>query len=347
MKKAISLLPVGILIFFGAINTNGQSTQDAYTYLGTIGKEYLSISENYLKYVSSIAHNSARKAEKRRTDLLQTIAKSKSKIAGMPCYNNDCALRDSVISFLTLNYYVLNNDYQKIVNLEEIAEQSYDLMEAYWLAKELAEKKVEEASSRMDIVQNEFETKNNLEIPEDKSQLSKKIEQANQVNSHYRQVYLIFFKSQKQEAYLLEALERKDLSSAEQNKNALQQTSIEGIAVLDTLKAFRNDKSIVIACRRMLEFYKTETELKIPVIIDYTMKSENFNKMRESFEAKDPMTRTQAEVDKYNKAVSEINTLTRTYTSAVNYINQNRYTCMNGWNTQVGNYLKRYVPKFD
>ncbi len=347
MKKALSLFTgiVFSLILSGSINA--QTTNEAYAYLGTIGKEYQSISEDYLKYVSSIAHNNARKAEKRRTDLLRTIAQAKSGIASMQCYNNDCSLRDSVISYLTISYYVLNNDYQKIVNMEEISEQSYDLMEAYWMAKNIAENKVEEASSRLDKVEKEFEIKNNLQVPEDKSVLSKKIEQANLVNMHYQQVYLIFFKSYKQEAYLLEAMERKDLNSAEQNKNALLQTANEGLATLDTLKAFRNDKSIMTACRKMLEFYKTESTSKMPIIIDFIMKSENFNKMKEAFDAKEPMTRTQSEVDNYNKAVNEINTLSRNYNSGVNYINQNRNTCINNWQTQVDSYLKRYVPKYD
>jgi hypothetical protein len=44
----------------------------------------------------------------------------------MPALGGKTEYRDSVVAFLNLNYLVLNGDYDKIVNMEDIAEQSYD-----------------------------------------------------------------------------------------------------------------------------------------------------------------------------------------------------------------------------
>ena len=49
---------------------------------------------------------------------------------------------------MKMYYNVLNDDYSKIINMEEIAEQSYDAMEAYILAQEMVDKKPEEATRR-------------------------------------------------------------------------------------------------------------------------------------------------------------------------------------------------------
>ena len=51
--------------------------------------------------------------------------------------------RDSVVRYLELSYAVLNNDYAKIMDMEEISEQSYDAMEAYMLAQQIANDKME------------------------------------------------------------------------------------------------------------------------------------------------------------------------------------------------------------
>lgn len=323
-----------------------QPDQEAYNYMATIGSGYEKISEDYMQYASAVAHNSARKAEKRRADLIKSIYAVKETVAKAPCFKDNCALRDSAVSYLTLNFYVLNYDYEKIVNMEEVSEQSYDLMEAYMLARDLAEKKVEESGKRLEEVEKAFAAKYNIPLSPDKSELSRKIEQANQVNDHYKDVYLIFFKSYKQEAYLLDALDKKDFSAAEQNKNALLQTATEGLTKLTSLKAFRNDRSLITACRQALDFYKNEAT-KMSAIIDFMMKAENFNKMKETFDAKDPMMRTKEEVDQYNKAANELNTLQRTFTTNYNYLNTNRSNVVNNWNNQSENYQEKYIPKYN
>ena len=85
------------------------------------------------------------------------------------------------------------------------------------------------------------------------------------------------------------------------------QVSTEGIAKIDTMKAFRNDRSIINACRRSLEFYKTEAKDKIGIIIDFFLKQENYDKIYEVYKTKDRMLHSKEETDEYNKAVIELN----------------------------------------
>ena len=343
--------PIHVIFIFTAFTfqlatMNAQTTDDAYNYYYSIGMEHYKISDDYMKYASAVAHGSARKAEKKRIDLLQTIAQAKQKVAAMNCFNGDCALRDSVVSYFNISLIVLSEDFQKILNLEEIAEQSYDRMEAYFLAKQLASDKMEEAGDRLEIVEDEFVAKNNIKVNEQKSDLAKKIEQANKVNDHYNKVYLIYFKSYKQEAYLLDALNRKDYSSAEQNRNALEQTAKEGLGLLDTVTPYRNDRSLMVACKKALDFYNREATEKMKSCIDFMLLTENFEKMRKTFEAKEPMQRTKAEVDEYNNAVKEINSKSTSFNNTFNYLNQNRESTVNYWNQMSQAYLEKYIPKY-
>ena len=49
------------------------------------------------------------------------------------------------------------------------------------------------------------------------------------VMKHYNEVYLIFFKANKQEAYLMDAVNQKNINSIEQNINSLQNFAEQGL----------------------------------------------------------------------------------------------------------------------
>ena len=78
--------------------------------------------------------------------------------------------------------------------MKAVSEQSYDYMEAYFLAQELADKKMEESQMEYEIDYYAFAANNNIEIIESESDLSKKMKISNEVFKHYKEMYLIFFK---------------------------------------------------------------------------------------------------------------------------------------------------------
>src|ERR1041385_6886888 len=117
----------------------------------------------------------------------------------------------------------------KIVDMEDVAEQSYDLMEAYLLAKERDGDKLDEAYKKVANQQKLFAEKNNIKLIESTSKLSQKIEEAGKVSTYYNQVYLIFFKSYKDDFYLTEALNKSDVNAIEQAKNSMDKNATEGM----------------------------------------------------------------------------------------------------------------------
>ena len=138
--KPIQILLPLILVTIAA---PAQEKSDAGSYLTYIGEQYQELTESMLSYTSAVAHGkSARKVEKRRAELLQQVKESERNVRSMKPFQNDSNLRDSVVAYFNLCFHVLNEDYEKILNMEDIAEQSYDLMEAYLLAKEKANEKL-------------------------------------------------------------------------------------------------------------------------------------------------------------------------------------------------------------
>lgn len=344
-KKVLFSISI-YLVLFSSIPVYSQSSSEAASYLNTINEQYEDIRKEMWDYTSAFAHSrSARKVENKRIDLLKTIGKSVKNVSKMQPFNDDYSLRDSVVVFLTLNFDVLNNDFAKIIDMEEVAEQSYDLMEAYLLAQELANKKLETASERIDNQYEAFANKYGVTLIENIDKISIKLKLSSEALKYYNKVYLVFFKAYKQEMYLLDALERKDINAIEQNRNALISISEEGIEKLAEIKHFKGDNSINASCKRMLTFYIDEAENKISIIADFLLVIEEYNKMVAIFESKDRMLLTNEEVNKYNDAVNAYKKGINKFNTTNSTLNNKRNSNINMWNNSVSSYMSRHIPK--
>lgn len=347
MRKT-NFVRTGILLGLATIcsvDMHAQKIDNAGEYLSFIGKEFKQISGEMWDYTSAAAHGkSARTVENKRKEIVNQLTKSISKIERLPDFNGDASYRDSVVSYLKLNKLVMNEDYAKIVDMEEIAEQSYDAMEAYMLAKEKADDKMEAASDMLDIQEKKFAAGNGVTLVENEDKVSKKLKVAGEVYKYYNVIYLIFFKSYKQELYLLDALNKGDFNAMEQNKNALSKTAAEGKTKLAEIKPYKGDASVKAACLELLNFYEKETT-RFGDISNFFLQKEKFDKIKTSFDAKKPAQRTKTDVDQFNAAVNEFNASSNKYNATNQDLNQNRSKALEKWNTASEKMIDRFVPK--
>ncbi|MFH0866566.1 MAG: hypothetical protein V1904_10240 [Bacteroidota bacterium] len=344
----LTLSFIACAIFFTGMNcAKAQTSSDALVYMESISMLFTTIMDDTWDYTSTVAHSkSAKKIDSKRKDLLETLDEAKNKISRMPDFEGDASYRDTVLAFLTIDFDVLNNDYSKIVDMEELAESSYDMMEAYLLAQEIAGNKLDTANSNLIAQQKVFAEKHNINIIDNEDKVSKKLESSAKVFKYYNKIYLIFFKSYKQDAYLWNAITNKDLSSIEQNKNALLKSAMEGLALLDSIKAYKSDIALMTACKKALIFYKSEAVTKLQDIVDYYICTDKFDKINTAFEAKDKASLTQAELDEYNSAVEEVNKAGVKYNTANQKLTAERNTVIEGWNTAGQTFLDKHVPQY-
>lgn len=323
-----------------------QEFTDAISYLNYVGDQFEEISKDMMSYTSAAAHGkSARKVEKRRSELIQTVKAAEVNMRKLKPYKGDRSFRDSVISYFHITGLVLNEDYGKIVNMEEIAEQSYDLMEAYLLTKEKANDKMDEAYEKVHNQQKAFAVKNNINLVETSDKLSEKIKMAGLVSQYNNQVYLIFFKSYKDEAYLIDALNKSDVNALEQLRGSLDKNSTEGMKQLMKINSFNNDASLKNACMKTLEFYKSEAA-KAPQLIDFLLKKGNFEKTQKAIEAKRQSERTKQDIDQYNKTLDEFNVAVTKFNALNNDLNKNRNAVLNTWNKASSDFMDNHTPKY-
>lgn len=340
-------LPLTLLLVltFAVKNGQAQNFDNPGEYMSFIGKQHENISKKYMAYSSASAHGKkARKVENIRQKLLNEVQDARMNISGMPAFKGDKSYRDTSVSFMKLYYNILNDDYNKVLNLEEIAENSYDEMEALLNVKDAIDQKLEDGNKKNKDAQAAFAKTHNVNLLEgESSALAEKLKKVHELNKYYNDVYLVFFKPYIQEQSLVEAMGKKNITGIEQAKNALRKYSEEGVEKLKTIKSFEGDNSVTSACKTLLQFYIKEADATAAAS-DFTLAKENFEKIKKEFEKKSNPSK--ADVDGYNKAVADINKGSQKFNQTMNDLNKQRTESLNNWNKTVNQFFDEHTPRY-
>ena len=341
MKLKLSLLV--LLIQFSTI---AQEFKTPVEYLTYIGKEQDLIAKSTWKYTKAVAHSkSARRIDNTRKQLVASIQNASKKIEAVKDgYKGDQEFKNQILDYLNIVEKNINEEYSKIIDMQEVAEQSYDLMEAYILTRDLVNERLDAEQEKIVNAQKSFALKYNINLTEDTSELGKKMQKSNEVFKYRTELYLIFFKVYVTDSYLSTAIEKKDLQAIEQNKNALIQYADEGLEKIKAIKYYNNDSSILNATKKTLEYFKKEGEDYAPKVSNFIMFNDKFENARKSLESKKQKDRTEEEVNNYNTMVKQINNEINSYNKENNANFQDKNKAINNWNTVADNFVSKHVP---
>ncbi|MBC7935079.1 MAG: hypothetical protein H7Y86_06940 [Rhizobacter sp.] len=342
-----NFLPFVLILAFTIYSgkTYSQNFDNPGEYMGFISKQQENISKKFMAYASASAHGKkARKVESIRQKLLNEVQEARMNIGGMPSFKGDKSYRDTSVSFMKLYYNILNDDYNKILNMEEIAENSYDEMEALLNIKEAIDEKLEDGNKRVKDAQSTFAKAHNVNlIAGQESELGQKLEKVHGLNKYYNEVYLIFFKPYVQEQSLVEAMSKNNITGMEQTRNTLKKYSEDGLEKLKTIKSFEGDNGVTAACKQLLQFYIKEADATAGAS-EYMLAKENFEKIKKEFDKKSGPSK--AEVDGYNAAVNDMNKKLQKYNQTINDFNKQRTESLNNWNKTVNQFFDEHTPRY-
>jgi len=301
------------------------------------------LNQKYLIYTSAAAHSSARKSERKYRDYMDQIDESNAALSSVPSYKGDRSLQNGVREYLKLVRNIMSENYSKVVNMEEIAEKSYDNMEAYILLNKQLDEKMSEASEKLNALQKDYCTRNNITLVENTTEQGGKMDQVSAVMDYKNENYLIFFKCAYQNDVLLEAVEANNVVAMEQARTALKKYAEEGLAKMDTIKNFKGDATLKVGCKNALQFFKREAD-KAAVYTDYAMKEKAFLQQKKAFESNAKARNDNAEIDKFNKAVDDFNKAGKDLNEAGNALNKERAEAYNNYNKATKTFLDTHVP---
>jgi hypothetical protein len=338
------LLTLGTTLLI-SLSAAAQNLDNPGEYMTAFVKARGDMDAKYMQYMSAAAHGRrARKVEKLRQEVLDNITNSRYKTVDLPIYKGDNSLRQSSIDYIQLCYDIFSQDYQKIVNMEELAEQSVDEMQAYMLLQQKIDEKLEQGYAALDKVSHDFAAKYNVLLQTEQTPLGTKLAESGKVNTYSSTVYLIFFKCNWEDNQMVKAMNALKVNDAEQARSALLSYANEGLKDLDTIRPFEGDPSLVNACKQALTFYKQAAENEMPKLTDFFVKKEEFDKMKKDFDANS--NHTQADVNAYNKAVKDINNAANAYNQTNNKVNNGRNQAVNGWSSAEKEFQDQHIPHY-
>ncbi|MBT8261411.1 MAG: hypothetical protein KJO05_01220 [Bacteroidia bacterium] len=343
MRKPLSFLL--LLLLFFTNNLYSQQFNNALEYLEFVSNEQEIITRNTWKYTKAIAHSKRdRTIASKRSSLIKSIERALTKINKANAFEGD-DFKENVLKNLELNKSLLQQDYAKIIDMKAVAEQSYDAMEAYMLAQELADKKMAQAQQEFEVHYYQYAREHNINIIESESDLGKKMKISSEVFDHYNDLYLMFFKVNMNEVYLYDALERSDVSAIEQSAGALSESAKEGLKKLDTVSLYKKDRMLVDATRKAFEFFEDEADNKIPVLTDFLIANEDFEAIKSKLDGTPERKRTKAQIDAYNEKVSLINKAVENYNKTNAALNKKREAVLGNLNAAYERFLAKHIPK--
>src|SRR3984957_7812538 len=337
-----------LFTFYFSLRGHAQLIENAGDYMTAMSNAQVDMDQKYMTYVSASAHSRrAKKVEKLRTQALESIDNAKFKTIDLPKYKGDNSLRQASIDYIQFCYRIFNEDYSKIVNMEEIAEQSVDQMQAFLLLEEKTSEKLQEANEDLAKAEKEFAAKYKVNLVDSKTDLTEKMGTAGKVNSYTDKLYIIFFKCNWEDGQLFNALNAHKLNDAEQARNSLIGFTKEGLGSLqaDSLRTFQGNPSLAAGCREALQFYNSMAKIDIPKLTDYYLKQENFDKIKKSLEAKGN-NRTQEDVDQYNKAVKDINASVNSFNQLNQNLNSRRQEVVQNWENAEKTFRDELIPYY-
>lgn len=335
----IAILAITLLTTFNGI------AQNPVQYMEKINNEFKKISDETWDYTRAVAHNKkARQIEGQRKQMLNANRNALTRVKNMQPFSGNSAYRDSTVRYLELSYNVLNNDYSKIMDMEEIAEQSYDAMEAYMLAQQIANEKMDAAFDVAVAAHEKFAEENNIKLIKESSETTEKLEKAGEVFGFYNKVYLVFFKPFKQEAYLIDAQNKSDINAMKQNQESLSKLAKEAKLKLKDIKPYKNNTTLKASCSDLMDFYSYEADTKVTSLIDFYLKKEKFDKLKTAIDKKGKNV-SATEANEYNAAVAEYNKASNDYNKINAELNGKRTAALENWNNAVSKFLDRNVSK--
>jgi hypothetical protein len=293
---------------------------------------------NYTKAITKFRR--VRSIEKSRQELLKIIQKNQAHVSTSPLFHNDSTLRTDLIHYLDLLYIVLKNDFDKILDMEDIEAQAYDEDEAHQIALDMAFAKLDTCRAVLTKTDSVFFNTYHIKADTTKDEITVKTERAIDAINYYNPIYKFFYKTNKQYSYANQALVKKDLAALQQHTMTLEKFVNEGIEKLKQFKGYENDDNLVRTVAKFLEFYKKESSVTLPSNIEFFLQVETFHNAAKKYDAIKADKRTQKDVDEYNKGV-------KIYNEAVNKINQSNNSSSKKHNALIKEWYKAVDSFFE
>ena len=334
------------LFFFTLLFTGASSfaVENVEKYYEEVNNTYISVSNLTLDYTTAAKHGGDLKAvEPKRLKVIAETKKAKQKLELLGKWEDQTELYDAVTHYYGKSLYMLENEYQTLLDLEAKKKEGISEMTVF-LEKE---KKIRDAYVEITVKASEacaaFSRVNNLNITASNESAITDLKKGSAAYDYYDQIYLVQFSCTHWEEQLMAAIEIKDISAIEKAGAEMLRLAEEGIAAVQGMGGFQGDDRVVAPTVQLLEFYKQEGKEHVPSIIAFYQAQKHFEDHAAEMKAK--TSRTKEDVDNFNNEMRELKAKTELYNRENNKLNARRVYVVNVWNNEAKNFIDHNVPQ--
>ena len=342
MKIIITLLISGFIL----TSTIAQDTSNPGKYLSSITNEINPLEKEVFQYMRVGAKSkSEKRIEKKRQELISEIKRIKQVMAGFTDYQDDSSLIDMANEFLTIYSSVIAEDFENLVDMEAIKDQSYDDLEAYMMADKAANEKLEDASSKLTDATQMFAEAHDITLNMEQSSIGKKVEAAGEVIEYGNSLNLILARLNFEEGYVIEAMNRNDINGMQQHMNSMKSFVEEESAKLNEIGGFKGDTKLKYAAKKLVDFYDQQVNKELPKAVSFFLLSDEFQLKTEKIESVKPKKRTNEMINEYNDLVNAYNKQLNVFNNINEKSNKNRDEYWNKWKDAREKFMSKHIPR--
>lgn len=331
------------LIILLPIITLAQSSSPV-EHMKKVGASQETITKDTWAYMRAAANGrSARTLDKKRQELIKTFFNAKNQVSQVPSFQGDYSYKAAMAQYYQLVMTILREDYSKIMDLEAIAENSFDAMEAYLQIQEQVDVKMDSAYTKLTRVQKQFATNNNINLIEAESnRMTDNIRRTARVTGYFNDAFLIYYKVQNQERYLLEAFQEQDVGKIDQARIKLDEMANQGKVEAKELGPFGSDRTVLSAVIQWMDFYIAEAK-ESEKIIEFFFISDELKESQKYMSSKKQQDLTQEDVDNHNRLVEKYNMSVNSYNSSTEKLNAYRSQRFKSWSEVKEKFYKNHL----
>lgn len=278
-----------VSFFFPAFAALAQSPVD---YSTAIFNAHTAAANKNMEYLQYAVHSEdIAVVEQKRTALIQQIQESLQTVKAMPPFQGDSRLRDEIAGVLQIYLESYQSELQRVNSLKLASKESFEAMEQYLKASDLAEKKLAAASEKARAAQTAFAQKHAIQLVEDGEKASG-AKTLTDLNSYHRAIFLPLFKITKKDTEFSNSLSAQDAAKMERARAELENAARESLAFLKTLPDFKGDGTYRNAAVAQAGFYLEMATGPYKTMVEVVRKADKI---------------TNTDVDAFNKAVAQSN----------------------------------------
>lgn len=305
--KSFTTILFTIIISVAAV---GQEFTDPGMFNNFIVNEQNKVTAKNLEYISFSVHSEDYAAiTQKRNEVIAQIKSSYSAIEGISLENGD-KMRQEALNVMSLYLETFQIDFPAAEALKKESESSYQAMEAYFAAQDKAEKKLSQATDRLNKAQEQLAKDFKMEIilEEGDTKTNNILKQINDVNDYTRKIYLINFKVSKENAAFWDAVDTRNTKGLDAKRNRVLEVASEAHGLLNTIPDFNGNIGYRESAKELIGFYKEMADDGYKAIVNVVKKEQ--------------ADLTQADVEAYNAAITKYNTSVQGLTNKFNSANQ-------------------------